>query len=110
MQSENAASRLPGGMVLKPHNNEIKPGDKVKYKDGRIYDFGYYSSPGFCVIYEEGERNMQDSYAVKLKDIQLANITLIENATPTCLICGNNFNVIKHSDNKWYCHKTHVRD
>ena len=47
-------------------------GEPVRYK-GKRYDFGYFSKEkGFVVIYEEGCRNMQDSFAVPLKDITRA--------------------------------------
>ena len=26
---------------------------------------------------------------------------------PNCQVCGNNDNMIKHSDGQWYCHRTH---
>jgi len=43
----------------------FKPGEKVVYlPDDRRYDFGYWDQRGHAIIYEEGERNMQDSYAV----------------------------------------------
>ena len=39
-------------------------GEKVIF-NGDTYDFGYYSAtPGYVVLYEEGERNMQDSFAI----------------------------------------------
>lgn len=48
---------------------KYKRGEKVSF-DGKTYDFGYYSAvEGKCVLYEEGECNMQDSIAVNLKDI-----------------------------------------
>lgn len=51
------------------------PGQKVRYKpSGKIYDFGYASSGG-VVVYEEGERNMQDSIAVDISDIEPAPAT-----------------------------------
>lgn len=41
------------------------PGEKVVYlPDGGTYDFGYMGQTGKAVIYEEGERNMQDATAV----------------------------------------------
>jgi hypothetical protein len=30
----------------------------------RVYDFGYVGQTGKLILYEEGERNMQDSCAV----------------------------------------------
>lgn len=51
------------------------PGQKVDWlnrKTGKkeVYDFGYYSQvENKAVIYEEGEMNMQDSYAVDLADL-----------------------------------------
>lgn len=36
-----------------------------------LYEFGYYTENG-CVVYIQGERNMQDSYAFKLNQIRLA--------------------------------------
>lgn len=49
-----------------PGNKKFWPGDKVMYlPEQKLYDFGYYSQEkGVIVIYEEGCRNMQDSYAV----------------------------------------------
>lgn len=36
-----------------------------------VYDFGYYSrTEGYCVLYYEGERNMQNSFAVKIKEVK----------------------------------------
>jgi hypothetical protein len=40
-------------------------GEKVVFlPDGRTYGFGYMGQTGKAIIYEEGECNMQDSYAV----------------------------------------------
>lgn len=36
-----------------------------------LYEFGYYTNYG-CVVYIQGERNMQDSYAFKLEQIRVA--------------------------------------
>jgi hypothetical protein len=36
-----------------------------------LYEFGYYTKYG-CVVYNKGERNMQDSHAFKLDQVQLA--------------------------------------
>ena len=45
-------------------------GDKVLFvPESRLYDFGYISQTGHAVIYEEGECNMQDSYAVDLENL-----------------------------------------
>lgn len=32
--------------------------------DGKVYDFGYVGRTGKLILYEEGERNMQDAVAV----------------------------------------------
>ncbi len=50
-------------------------GQKVKWLGHpKVYDFGYYSQvDGKAVIYEEGECNMQDSYAVDIADLSPAN-------------------------------------
>lgn len=47
-------------------------GQKVRFiPDGTIYDFGYYSTtPDKCVVYNEGECNLQDAFAVLLSDIE----------------------------------------
>lgn len=37
-----------------------------------LYEFGYYNTSGGCVVYNEGERNMQDSHAFKLDQIRVA--------------------------------------
>lgn len=53
--------------------NRFAYGEKVIFiPDGKIYDFGYISRTGYAVIYEEGERNMQDSCAVDIIDLKKA--------------------------------------
>lgn len=47
---------------------------KVLYR-GHVYDFGYVSQTGHCVIYEEGECNMQDATAVKPEDLEFATLS-----------------------------------
>ena len=53
-------------------NKLFNHGDKVIYTPkNEVYDFGYYSNTeGKCVIYEEGEHSMQDSYAVDIDSIK----------------------------------------
>ena len=46
-----------------------KLGDKVIYKV-KVYDFGYMGHTGMAILYKEGERNIQDSFAVDLEDIE----------------------------------------
>jgi hypothetical protein len=55
--------------------NIFVDGEKVTFVSGEkviftprneIYDFGYIGQTGKAIIYIEGERNMQDSYAVDL--------------------------------------------
>ena len=36
-----------------------------------LYEFGYYTKYG-CVVYNEGERNMQDSHAFRIHQVHLA--------------------------------------
>ena len=36
-----------------------------------LYEFGYYTKEG-CVVYNQGERNMQDAHAFKLHQIRVA--------------------------------------
>jgi len=43
-----------------------------------LYEFGYYTKYG-CVVYIKGERNMQDSYSFKEKQIRLATQKDIKN-------------------------------
>lgn len=62
-------------------NLNFKQGDVVVAKWGYndvtkkpfkfLFEFGYYTKYG-CVVYKQGERNMQDSYAFKLKQIKFA--------------------------------------
>mgnify|MGYP000845448872 FL=1 len=43
----------------------FESGEKVIYlPENKVYDFGYYGQTGKAIIYNEGERSMQDSYAV----------------------------------------------
>jgi len=52
--------------------NRFTYGEKVMLvPEGEKYDFGYYSqTKGKVVIYEEGERNMQDSIVVSVRDLR----------------------------------------
>lgn len=53
---------------------EFISGDKVIYiPENKVYDFGYMGQTGKAVIYNQGEGNMQDSYAVKLEDLKFAD-------------------------------------
>lgn len=45
--------------------NCFEEGEKVVLTpENKTYDFGYMGEAGKAIIYEEGERNMQDSIAV----------------------------------------------
>lgn len=37
-----------------------------------LYEFDYYNTSGGCVVYNQGERNMQDSHAFKLEQVRVA--------------------------------------
>lgn len=37
-----------------------------------LYEFGYYTKSGKCVVYAQGERSMQDSCAFNLEQIRVA--------------------------------------
>jgi hypothetical protein len=53
--------------------NDYKRGQKVIYiPENKVYDFGYVGGTGKAIIYEEGEQNMQDSYAVELEELKPA--------------------------------------
>ena len=53
--------------------DRFSEGEKVIFiPDGKVYDFGYMGQTGKAIIYEEGERNMQDSFAVKVSDLKKA--------------------------------------
>lgn len=46
-------------------------GDKVIYRpEMKVYDFGYIGMTGKAIIYNEGEHNMQDSYAVDINNLE----------------------------------------
>lgn len=45
-----------------------------------LYDFGYYTDFG-CIVYNHGERNMQDSVAFKLYQIRRATSEDMKNLT-----------------------------
>lgn len=50
-------------------------GEKVIYlPENKVYDFGYVGGTGKAIIYEEGERNSQDSFAVDIDKLIKANI------------------------------------
>ena len=56
------------GKNPKPNRAKFASGEKVAHK-GKIYDFGYIGRRGLAVIYEEGERNMQESIAVDFAEL-----------------------------------------
>jgi len=61
----------PDDEPLQPLNIKYKSGDPVEYK-GKRYDFAYYSkTEGTVIIYKQGCRNMQDSYAVPIEEIKI---------------------------------------
>ena len=50
---------------------EFKRGEKVVFiPENKVYDFGYIGATGLPIIYEERECNMQDSFAVDLKNLK----------------------------------------
>lgn len=64
-------------------------GDKVIFTpDGKVYDFGYIGGTGKAIIYEEGECNGQDAYAVDFDKIERYSIMveLIDTATRRLLL------------------------
>jgi len=73
-----ASNKLP---VRKPRKTELTEGTVVVAKYGHndvldkpfefLYEFGYYTKYG-CVVYQKGERNMQDSCAFKMNQIRVA--------------------------------------
>lgn len=42
---------------------------KVRHK-GTVYDYGYVSQTGRLVLYEEGERSMQDAVSVRPEEVE----------------------------------------
>lgn len=63
----------------------FKAGQKVRYKN-KIYDFGYIGAKGHAIIYKEGERSMQDSLAVNLKEVEPLGIKQCEECNGKGLI------------------------
>ena len=54
-------------MVKNTRENNFVHGEKVMLtSDSKVYDFGYMGQTGLAIIYIEGERNFQDSFAVDL--------------------------------------------
>ena len=65
---KNDAATAPGGVGY-----TFQEGQKVIF-EGKRYDFGYYTERrGWCVLYEEGECNMQDSIAVAVNKVEDAD-------------------------------------
>jgi hypothetical protein len=53
--------------------NDYIRGQKVIYiPENKVYDFGYVGGTGKAIIYEEGEQNMQDSFAVDIEKLKPA--------------------------------------
>lgn len=115
-QNRNVTERHPHKLSIDEiyqiylmHKNKIRSGtdsfvagDKVIFiPENKIYEFGYMGQDGKAIIYEEGERNMQDSYAVDLHELRLCDITehVCDNCEPisgfylgtTCPKCGKSF-------------------
>ena len=56
-------------------NNTFRYGEKVIFiPENKIYDFGYMRATKKAIIYTEGNRNMQDSYAVDPADLKKLHI------------------------------------
>ena len=50
--------------------DKFKPGEKVLLlPENKVYDFGYMGQTGKAIIYNEGECNGQDAYAVNPSDL-----------------------------------------
>lgn len=57
--------------MKKKLEDKFKSGEKVVFiPDGKVYDFGYLGATGKAIIYNEGERNMQDGCAVDLAQLK----------------------------------------
>jgi hypothetical protein len=52
---------------------KVKAGTKVMF-DAQVWDFGYVGATGLCIIYVEGERNMQDSIGVEPELVELETV------------------------------------
>jgi len=59
--------------VNREEASKVKAGTKVVY-DAEVWDFGYVSDTGDCVIYVEGERNMQDAISVPPEMMDLRSV------------------------------------
>ena len=56
------------------NERKFTPGEKVIYlPERKIYDFGYSIRKERAVIYEVGERNMQDGYVVDVGLLEKIN-------------------------------------
>jgi hypothetical protein len=56
--------------MMEKLENIFESGDKVLFiPEKKVYDFGYIGVTGKAIIYEEGERSMQDSYVVELNQL-----------------------------------------
>lgn len=49
---------------------KLKAGTKVMF-DAQVWDFGYVGQTGKCIIYVEGERDMQSSIGVEPEMVEL---------------------------------------
>jgi hypothetical protein len=62
----------------------IKTGTKVVDKEsGKTYDFGYWGLHPYAIVYNEGERNGQDSFAVPASELELKNVEQEKKASPS---------------------------
>jgi len=57
----------PGTPVVATYGHNEVTNEPFKF----LYEFGYYTDHG-CVVYLQGECNMQDSHAFKLDNVQVA--------------------------------------
>ncbi len=50
--------------------DKFERGDKVLFiPERKVYDFGYFGQTGKAIIYNEGECNGQDAFAVNPRDL-----------------------------------------
>jgi hypothetical protein len=71
-------------------------GTKVTFS-GQTYDFGYVGGTGKAILHEEGEMNMQDSFAVDVGAVRLASHEEVDPCPGKCKTCDRETKFTKHS-------------
>ena len=68
---ETPEEPTPSVEEMKRLSNIFERGQRVVFiPENKVYDYGYLGATGMAIIYIQGARNMQDSFAVDFKNLK----------------------------------------